>query len=194
MGELEYFLIFWLITCIFDYTLGFPFPVKLTYFVSPIGLVVLGYYLRYTERDILNNPYFAVFLILASAITMVAISYFYSVPTKFYTFDRYSIFMSLEVIGVFLLYKNAGKFNIHLNFFENPEGIFRKSAFALAKYSYGIYLIHAFIVVLLVKLLFQFHVYAMMPIELFIIMVLVLTIVIAILSRIPYIGGWIGAK
>ena len=59
MGELEYFLIFWLITCIFDYTLGFPFPVKLTYFVSPIGLVVLGYYLRYTERDILNNPYFA---------------------------------------------------------------------------------------------------------------------------------------
>lgn len=199
MGELEYFLVFWLITCIFDYTLGFPFPVKLTYFVSPIGLVVLGYYLRYTERDILNNPYFAVFLILASAITMVAISYFYSVPTKFYTFDRYSIFMSLEVIGVFLLYKNAGKFNIHLNFFENPEGIFRKSAFALAKYSYGIYLIHAFIVVLLVKLLFQFHVYAMMPIELFIIMVLVLTIVIAvlamaILSRIPYIGGWIGAK
>ena len=86
-----------------------------------------------------------------------------------------------------------------MNFFENPEGIFRKSAFALAKYSYGIYLIHAFIVVLLVKLLFQFHVYAMMPIELFIIMVLVLTIVIAvlamaILSRIPYIGGWIGAK
>jgi hypothetical protein len=39
----------------------------------------------------------------------------------------------------------------------------------------------------------------MMPIELFIIMVLVLTIAIAvlamaILSRIPYIGGWIGAK
>ena len=176
MGELEYFLIFWLITCIFDYTLGFPFPVKLTYFVSPIGLVVLGYYLRYTERDILNNP-----------------------STKFYTFDRYSIFMSLEVIGVFLLFKNAGKFNIHLNFFENPEGIFRKSAFALAKYSYGIYLIHAFIVVLLVKLLFQFNVDAMMPIELFIIMVLVLTIgiavmVMAILSRIPYVSGWIGAK
>jgi surface polysaccharide O-acyltransferase-like enzyme len=199
MGELEYFLVFWLITCIFDYTLGFPFPIKLTYFVIPIGLVVLGYYLRYTERDILNNPYFAVFLILASAITMVAISYFYSVPTKFYTFDRYSIFMSLEVIGVFLLFKNAGKFNIHLNFFENPEGIFRKSAFALAKYSYGIYLIHAFIVVLLVKLLFQFNVDAMMPIELFIIMVLVLTIgiavmVMAILSRIPYVSGWIGAK
>jgi hypothetical protein len=54
-------------------------------------------------------------------------------------------------------------------------------------------------VVLLVKLLFQFNVDAMMPIELFIIMVLVLTIgiavmVMAILSRIPYIGGWIGAK
>ena len=78
------------------------------------------------------------FLILASAITMVAISYFYSVPTKFYTFDRYSIFMSLEVIGVFLLYKNAGKFNIHLNFFENPEGIFRKSKVERVPGSYNI--------------------------------------------------------
>ena len=52
LKEAEYFLVFWLITCLFDFTLNIKFPIKLSYFVSPIGLVVAGYYLRHNKREV----------------------------------------------------------------------------------------------------------------------------------------------
>ena len=55
LEEAEYFLVFWLITALFDFTLNIDFPIKLTYFVSPIGLVVAGYYLRHTQRTLQSN-------------------------------------------------------------------------------------------------------------------------------------------
>ena len=60
LKEAEYFLFFWLLTSIFSFTLKIEFPIKLDYFAGTIGLVVAGYYLRHTDRKILNNPYFAV--------------------------------------------------------------------------------------------------------------------------------------
>ena len=117
--EAEYFLIFWLITCLFDNTLGIEFPIKLSYFTSPIGLVVLGYYLRHTERKILNNPYFALFLTLTSAVVTMIIACYMSTPDEFYNMGRYSLPLSLEVAGVFLLFKNFNRwlsvvFEFHL--------------------------------------------------------------------------------
>ncbi len=199
LEEAEYFLVLWLITCIFDFTLGFEFPIKLTYFVSPIGLVVLGYYLRNTKRNILNNPYFAIALTFLPAIVMMILSYVYSVPTRFFTFNRYSIFMSLEVAGVFLLFKNAGKFNLEVRFFTNPEGIFRKAIATLARYSYGLYLTHAFVLILITKFLNHYAVYTMIPFSLYLLIIFVGTIVIAIfgmyiLKHIPYIKGYMGVK
>ena len=198
LRELEYFLFFWLITCIFDFTLGIPFPIKLTYFVSPIGLVVLGYYLRYTDRKILNNPYFALFLVVISCVLEVFISYHLSAPRSFYLFDRYSILPTIEVIGVFLLFKNAGKFNININFFNNPKGIFRKSISSLAKYSYGLYLFHKFVLVFIFEAFKHFK-NIMAHATLTILLVLVLTVlvswlVIDLLNRIPNMGKFIGAK
>ena len=55
LKEAEYFLVIWLITCIFDFTLLQEFPVKISYFSGPIGMVVLGYYLRHTKRKIFNK-------------------------------------------------------------------------------------------------------------------------------------------
>ena len=139
LAEAEYFLVIWLITCIFDFTINVDFSIKLTYFTSPIGLVVLGYYLRHTERKILNNPYFAIFLILISAfLTMVNVT-LYSSTAEFHTVNRYSIFLTVEVAGIFLLFKNFNKFNININ--EKIDGIFKKIVFDIAKFSYGIYLI-----------------------------------------------------
>ena len=137
LKEAEYFLGFWIITCIFDFTLGYAFPIKLTYFTSPIGLVVLGYYLRYTERKIFNNINFAVALIIIMAIVEVAFSAYMSTPNELYTIDRYSIFTTLEVIGVFILFKNW-KYR-----FLDKENIANKFINLLARYSYGLYLVHA---------------------------------------------------
>ncbi len=198
LTDLEYFLFFWLITCIFDFTLGYKFPIKLTYFVSPIGLVVAGYYLRYTERKFFNNPYVAILILLAGMIANFACSYYWSTPDEIFKFNRYSIFNTLEVIGIFLLFKNFDKFNIHIKFFENPEGIFKKFVYLLAKNSYGIYLIQDFIIVVIYEVIMYFNIFPNINgtamIFLLISSIVVSTAIIELLSHIPGLGKIIGSK
>lgn len=186
LTEAEYFLFFWLITGIFDYTLFTEFPIKLSYFTSPIGLVVLGYYLRYTERKIFKNKIFVCSLILVPLIFSMVISTLLSSPTRMYMFNRYSILMCLEVAGVFLLFRNA-------NFKINENGIVYKFIFSLAKYSYGIYLLHYPILLILVRLLrpmpqLQFC------ILLFVLLIPIVLIIMSLLNRVPYVNRVIGAK
>lgn len=197
LKELEYFLVFWLITCVFNYTLGFPFPIRLTYFVSPIGLVVAGYYLRYTDRKILNNPFFAMLLILFACAIQLYLSYNLSTPENFYTFHRYSIWNTIEVIGVFLLFKNIGKFNIHINFFDNPDGIFRKAVFSIAKYSYGMYLVQTFVIKFSWEVMKIYHINGHGSLDLIVLLIASIFIswaMIALLNLIPGLGKYIGAK
>ena len=192
LKEAEYFLVFWLITCLFDNTLHTAFPIKLTYFTSPIGLVVLGYYLRHTKRKILNNPYFALLLIAVSCASMLIIAVHLSTPTKFYTFSRYSLPVAIEVMGIFLLFKNFSKLPFSFGFAENPNGIFRKSVAALAKYSYGIYLIHAVIQYMLLKL--PIHGYNLRVFIFLFATIIISVLVMSVLNRIPYVNQVIGAK
>lgn len=193
LEEAEYFLIFWLITCLFDYTLNFTFPVKLSYFTSPIGLVVLGYYLRHTERDLLNNPYFALILTVLSAILTMIVVCCLSSPSEMFTIDRYSLPLAFEVIGVFLLFKNFNKFNMNLNFTKNPDGVFRKFVFALAKYSYGIYLIQGMYLCIYREIVPYYEFYSHVLI-LFILILLSSLITMCLLNKIPYVNRVIGAK
>lgn len=195
LKEAEYFLVFWLITCIFDFTLFIECPIKLIYFTSPIGLVVLGYYLRHTKRKILNNPYFSIVLIVVPVICMVAISYMYSNPKDIFVFDRYSIFGAIEVIGVFTLFKNFSKLNFRPNFLYNPDGIFRRFVSILAKYSYGIYLTHLSFVLIASKLLFHKGInYYFYNGTLLFVAIFVPLAMLGILNRIPYVNQVIGVK
>ena len=123
LKELEYFLSIWLITCLFNFTLEKSFPVDLSYFTSPIGFVILGYYLRHTKRKVLNNPYIASIIL--------------TTPDKLYNFNKYSIFTTIIGASLFILFKNYYKFQIK---FEQKK--IRKFTSLLAKYSYGIYIIH----------------------------------------------------
>lgn len=192
LKEAEYFLAFWLITALFDSTLFIQFPIKLTYFTSPIGLVVLGYYLRHTKRKLLNNPLFAMLLIAIPCAVMLILSVELSTPDNFYTFTRYSLPVAIEVTGVFLLFKNISKLPISFNFLKKPNGIFKKSVALLAKYSYGIYLTHAAIQYFLRKL--PIHGYNL-RVFIFIFATLFISVLIMdLLNRIPYINQIIGAK
>lgn len=191
--EAEYFLVIWLVTCLFDFTLGTPFPIKLSYFTSPIGLVVLGYYLRHTERKILNNPYFALFLIIISAIAMLIISWYFSTPSEMYNLDRYSLPMSIEVAGVFLLFKNFEKFNISFDKIKPIEQAFRRLVAYLARYSYGIYLIQGMFLCIYAKIL-PYHGFYSHVIIMFILIVASSLITMHILNYIPYVKDVIGAK
>ena len=193
LAEAEYFLILWLIVCLFDDTLHINFPINLTYFSSPIGFVVLGYYLRHTKRRILNNPYFALALTLFSAVlTMVFVIAFSSI-NEFYVFDRYSLLMALEIVGVFLLFKNFHKFNIKLNLNEKLKNVFKKIILDIAKYSYGIYLIQGLFLCIYVNIVPYYEYYSNF-ISIFILIVLSSMIVMYVFDRIPNINKFIGAK
>ena len=194
LKEAEYFLFIWLVTCIFDYTLFMKFPVKLNYFSGPIGMVVLGYYLRHTDRKILNNPYFAVLLMLISSLLLVSISYLNSSVDAIFNFERYSILIVMEVTGIFLLFKNFSKFDIKSRFLNNNDSIFRKAVFSLAKYSYGIYLVHRVILVVFYKGLYKILPYKLLVVILFLSALGISWFVLAILNRVPYINQVIGAK
>lgn len=100
LSELEYFLALWLIS-IFDYTLMQPCPIKLSYFTSPAGLVVLGYYLRNTDRKLFNSLSASVAVIISSTLVMFVYSYFYADSVSF-SFHRYSILVVFEATGVFV--------------------------------------------------------------------------------------------
>ena len=193
LAEAEYFLFFWLITCLFDFTLNIDFPIKLTYFVSPIGLVVAGYYLRHTKRKILNNPYFALILTLLSAILIMVIVTYLSTPEEFHTLNRYSLPITLEVIGVFLLFKNFNKFGLDLNFIKDENGLFRRFISLIAKYSYGIYLIQGFFLCIYLKILPYYDIYSLMAI-LFLLVLFSSMIAMYLLSKVKYVNRVIGAK
>ena len=185
MKELEYFLSIWLITCIFDFTLKMQFPIKLSYFTSPIGLVVLGYYLRYTERELFNKKYFAVILIIFSIASMMICSYMFSNDTLIYRFDRYAIFMALNAAGVFLLFKN-------FNF--NPKGILRDFITRIAQYSYGIYLAHVAVLSVMIEIFEKTLPYNLWTISLVLVTLFVPMGLLYIFSKVPYLKDIIGVK
>ncbi|MDO5820400.1 MAG: acyltransferase family protein, partial [Methanobrevibacter sp.] len=177
--------------------LGFEFPIKLNYFISPMGLVVLGYYLRYTERSILNNQYFALFLMLFGFVANFILSYLYATPTEFYEFGQYSIFTTIAVIGLFLLFKNFSKFNINLNFISNPNGIFKKFNFLISKNSYGMYLCHSFILAMiynLINIYFPASPYYYRVVVIFVLTVLLSCGIVELLGRIPGLDKIAGSK
>lgn len=194
LKEAEYFLVIWLITCLFSHTLGFDFPVKLQYFSGPIGCVVLGYYLRHTERKLFNNPYFSIAAFIVSIVILVFTSYMLSDIHHIKFFERYSILVVFEVFSIFLVFKNIGKLGIKSRILNNPDGVFRKLIFAIAKYSYGIYLVHEFIIKVLLLKIFKHAPFKLALLGYFIGALFGSLIILALLNRIPYINQVIGAK
>ena len=196
LKEAEYFLFFWLITCIFQFTLNMEFPIKLDYFAGTIGLVVLGHYLRHTERKILNNPYFALMLVIIGCATSMYAMYLSFTPGDpiIKNNDRLSIYVVIEVIGIFLLFKNFSKFNLNFNFLTNQNGIFKKSISSLAKYSYGIYLNHLVIRNILFTFFEKKLSYEPLLLILIVGTIFISWFIMAMLNRIPYLNQVIGAK
>ena len=157
-------------------------------------MVVLGYYLRHTERKIFNNVYCGIVLTIVPAILMIFVSYLMSKPGDIYYFSRYSIFLAFESMGLFVLFKNFNQLPFNFNFLKNPDGIFRKSVFSIAKYSYGIYLVHHVILNLLMLILISTLHFKAMVVALFIGTLILSWGVLAVLNRVPYLNRYIGAK
>ena len=196
LSEAEYFLGLWLVTCVCTYTLNIEIPLKLDYFAGTIGLVVLGYYLRHTQRKLLNNPYFDLALVIASYVASMYVMYLGFTPGDAIigTNNRLSIFIVLKSIGIFLLFKNFDKFNLNLDFLSGPVEKFKKAVFSLAKYSYGMYLNHIFIMLVLLHYIKPMTNYLKVLVIMFIGLVGISWLSMALLNRIAYLNQVIGAK
>ena len=191
LKEAEYFLFFWLITCTFDFTLGYSFPVKLSYFSGPIGMVVLGYYLRHTKRKVFNNIWVSILLIAIGVFLSVYTSYLFSTTHEFFTLDRYSLFMAIQVTGIFTLFKNLSQLNLNV---LRENGIVKKIIFSIAQCSYGIYLTHRVVLVLLFTVLADLLPYKTLLVVVAVVGFVIPWFLLILLNKIPYLNEIIGVK
>lgn len=188
LKEAEYFLVIWLFVSLVEETLDYTSPIKLSYFTSPIGLVVLGYYLRYTKREFLNNKKIAIFLIIFSAATMLVCSYAFPENNFFKTFSRYSILNIIEVIGIVCLFKTSKSL-------ENPNNILKRITQALARTSYGLYLVHCQIMIIIVRFLPLDKLgYTIEFLTLILGSLIISYILVTIISKIPHLDEYAGSK
>lgn len=200
LKDAEYFLAFWLVTSLFQFTLHVDFPVKLAYFTSPLGFVILGCYLRHTKRRIFNNIYLPVFLLILSFVLEMGLSYIFSTPARMYKFDRYSITMVMKAAGIFLLFKYADDNKLFFDKLPRTlEGIIRKSVSSLAKHSYGLYLIHVAVFRIIIEILkynslYNGDHYKLLFFGLALWVIFVSWAIMAGLNRVPYINRFIGSK
>jgi surface polysaccharide O-acyltransferase-like enzyme len=187
LSEVEYFLVLWVITTVFEYTFMMDCSEILNCFTSPIGLAVLGYYLRYSDRRVFNNPLFALILIVMSSVLMFSYSYIVADTSVLFSFHRYSILEIVEVIGVFCLFKCSSYMN-------NPNDIVRRAISSIAMCSYGMYLIHSQIMMAFRKLLHIHLNFLEEYVFLFLVGFMMSWIIIHVLSKVPILDEYAGAE
>ena len=186
LTKIEYFLIIWAIYIISVYTLMIPIPEIVSFFISPIGFAVLGYYLRYSERGIFNSSLIALIMIIVPAILMLIYSYSIVDTSILFVFNRYSILMMIEAIGVFCLIKNSDLSSIS----HNVKRFISSIAFC----SYGMYLIHSHLIMVTRKILPHSFNFILDYLILFAVGFILSWIIIYILAKIPIVNEFIGVK
>lgn len=183
----EYFLIMWIIFITVVYPLNNDYLNLLSDFISPLGLVVLGYYLRHCQREMLNNRVVSWILIIIPSLIMLIYSYLVVNTNILFVFHRYSLLVVLVSIGIFCLFKSTDKFG---NF---PDSI-RKGISSIALCSYGMYLIHGQIIMVVRKMLHLSFNFVLDYIILFIAGFIISWIIIYVLAKIPLLNELIGVK
>ena len=191
MKEVEYFLVIWLFVTVFV-SFDLTCPVDLTYFTGAIGVVVLGYYLRYSEREIYKNPYFIVMLMVCSFFLLTTATFQYTLPGVFIRINRFHIFIIMEVVGIFLLFRNFSLYFPKAHLSKRP--IFSKSVSLLAKYSYGLYLTHRALILVVYYLVgMTNYVYAAIAVV-FVLTTLLAVFIMHCFNHVPYLNRIIGSK
>lgn len=186
LAKLEYFLILWAIYITVVYSLMVPIPEIVSFFISPIGFAVLGYYLRYSERKIFNSTFSSLIFIIVPAMVMFVYSYNVVDQSILFVFNRYSILMMLEAVGVFCLFKT---YNL-----ESLPQQFKRAVSSVAFCSYGMYLIHSHIIMVVRKILPNSFSFIFDYLILLFVGFVLSWIIIYILAKLPIINDFIGVK
>ena len=143
--EIEYFILIWLFVIALQLPFIAPYVpnINFFYFSGYLGYPILGYYLAHQVQLKQSNLKIGLFIIIGTLITVIG-TYFMSLyhkglSTVFYGFLSPNVL--LTAIGIFLLAKQSSINHTTLNLFVKT----------IAKYSYGIYLSHIFVLMHLAK-------------------------------------------
>ena len=165
----------------------------LTFFITPIGYVILGYYLANREYKLSNNALIIIGLILFLSIFLIRL--YQPIPYKLLylfmtnktihldSFLDISLIGILESASIFILFKaiddsKEGFGKKIKGFFE--INIVNKIILSISKSSYGMYLTHIYLVMIV------FHYFDLLPLS-----GAKMAVLIAVLSIITIILAWI---
>ena len=139
--EIKYFIGIWLLVIIVQLPfMKGTFPnINLIYFSGYIGFPVLGYYLyKNTFANSGKEKLVSFFLILVGILITIFGTFYITKREGFFYHGFYEYLtpnVILVSVGVFLLFKNLGKFNPRLT----------SIILFFSKYSYGIFLVHVLV-------------------------------------------------
>lgn len=206
----EYFVVI-VIICSIIYSifqsLGWSlYVIDLSYFLNPLGYVVLGYYLANKEFKLSNKKlillgiimFIGTWLLKSILISQGITDFADHHLASYYIFEyktslELSIFTLLQATGLFLIFKSLINTKITKNIEKNK--ITKNITSTLSKYSYGIYLVHYMILGFIRVILPKGHYYpALIWIPLLTISIIIISlIVLYIANKIPYIQKCSGA-
>lgn len=185
--NVEYLLIIWAIFISVIYPLNNQYLNLLSDFISPLALVVLGYYLRYSERKIFNSLSFSVILIIIPSIAMLLYSYCVVGNSILFVFHRYSLLVVILAIGIFCLFKTSNTIN-------EASGNVANIISSIAVCSYGMYLIHSQMIMVTRRMFHLSSNFIFDYILLFLVGFILSWLLIFILAKIPVVDELIGVK
>lgn len=213
MKEIEYFLLVFILGSFFYQIcvlIHLSHPIDLTFFINPIGYLMLGYYLANKEFNMDNNKIISITLSLFLISTVIKMFGFYGIMphelAHFWLKSKYcwgyidtGLLQIVQSTAIFLLFKYL---------YRSTDGIFSKFRYALekntinnlnisvSKASYGMYLLHHSLLdplrIILKGFTFSGSQICLLIIILIFSLSFVCWIMVILLSKIPIIGKYSG--
>lgn len=183
--EFIYFILLWVLVMSFNYPLlnKLYSNIDFRYFSGYIGYLVLGYFL--IKFSVKNHTILAFIFFISSATFTIFATYYFSLRKNGFDSTFYN-FLSPNVmllsVGTFLLSKSI--------IIKNE--IIKRIILEISKYSYGIYLSHVFILIIISKLHINIIPVPFFSIPITAIFILIFSyFLVFIISKIPFIGKYI---
>lgn len=207
MKGVEYFLIIWLIIIILNTFKLYPFyRVELSYFAGYIGYVVLGYYLVNKKFKLSDKKMMLIGMALFIIFTLIQLKYIFEI-SPIYSKQMWLTYLTIVVVlqssGVFLFLKSFDSYcnkspkSISNKIYSKIKNTFiSKIIISISFCSYGMYLVHGYILDYLLSTSFIKNIFLINPLVWLIISLIAIPliswIIILIMSKIPYLKHFSG--